>query len=85
MSSTNALHFRFYFILAGIWRRRYTIIIPIIVLPFFAVMLSSITPKNYASHTSMLIQETAKLNPFLEDLHLYINFVFLVGNIIISV
>ena len=25
-------------------------------------------PKNYASHTSMLIQETAKMNPFLEDL-----------------
>lgn len=64
----NNIHFRFYFILAGAWRRRYTIVIPIILLPFFAIILSSIGPKHYASHTSMLIQETAKLNPFLEDL-----------------
>jgi len=64
----NNLHFRFYFILAGAWRRRYSIMIPIIILPLIAIMLSSIGPKNYASHTSMLIQETAKLNPFLEDL-----------------
>jgi len=68
MNTTSGLNFRFYFILAGAWRRRYTIMIPIIILPMIAVMISSITPKNYASHTSMLIQETAKLNPFLEDL-----------------
>jgi polysaccharide chain length determinant protein (PEP-CTERM system associated) len=64
----NNIHFRFYFILAGAWRRRYSITIPIIILPLIATMISSIAPKNYASHTSMLIQETAKLNPFLEDL-----------------
>ena len=64
----NNLQFRFYFILAGAWRRRYTIFIPIIILPLIASLLGSIGPKNYASHTSMLIQETAKLNPFLEDL-----------------
>lgn len=64
----NSLPFRFYFILAGAWRRRYSIIIPILILPIFAVTLGFMSPKNYASHTSMLIQETAKLNPFLEDL-----------------
>lgn len=64
----NSLHFRFYFILAGAWRRRYSIAIPILILPLLAVFFNFISPKNYASHTSMLIQETAKLNPFLEDL-----------------
>jgi len=64
----NDLNFRFYFILSGAWRRRYIIIIPIIVLPILAALISFMSPKNYASHTSMLIQETAKLNPFLEDL-----------------
>ena len=65
---TDSIHHRFYFILAGAWRRRYTILMPIIILPLFAILISFIGSKNYASHTSMLIQETSKLNPFLEDL-----------------
>jgi len=64
----NNLQFRLYFILSGAWRRRYAIFIPTLILPLVAVLLGSIGPKYYASHTSMLIQETAKLNPFLEDL-----------------
>jgi polysaccharide chain length determinant protein (PEP-CTERM system associated) len=64
----NGLHYRFHFILSSIWRRRYTIFMPILILPFLALLVSFISPKNYASHTSMLIQETARLNPFLEDL-----------------
>ncbi|GLS91287.1 chain-length determining protein [Psychromonas marina] len=64
----NTLHSRFYFILSGAWRRRYSILLPVVILPLFAVLISFIGNKNYTSHTSMLIQETAKLNPFLEDL-----------------
>jgi len=64
----NDINFRFYFILAGAWRRRYSILIPILILPLLAILLSIMSPKKYAAHTSMLIQETAKLNPFLEDL-----------------
>lgn len=64
----NSIHYRIFFILSGAWRRRYAIITPVIILPIFALLISVLTPKNYASHTSMLIQETAKLNPFLEDL-----------------
>lgn len=64
----NNLYFQLYHILAGAWRRRYIIILPIIILPLFAALISVISPKNYSSHTSMLLQETAKLNPFLEDL-----------------
>jgi polysaccharide chain length determinant protein (PEP-CTERM system associated) len=64
----STLHTRIYLILEGAWRRRYMIIIPILILPIFGVMISALSQKHYASHTSMLIQETAKLNPFLEDL-----------------
>lgn len=64
----STLHTRIYLILAGAWRRRYTIMLPILIFPVFGMLLSVLSQKNYASHTSMLIQETAKLNPFLEDL-----------------
>lgn len=64
----NNLNFRFHNILAGAWRRRYLIVIPVLVLPVIGLIVGAITPKNYASHTTMLIQETAKMNPFLEDL-----------------
>ena len=64
----NSLNHRFYYILAGGWRRRYTIIIPVMLLPLMGLFIGLFSPKHYASHTSMLIQETAKMNPFLEDL-----------------
>jgi polysaccharide chain length determinant protein (PEP-CTERM system associated) len=64
----NSLHIRIHQILAGAWRRRHSIVLPIIILPIVAIAFSLMSTKNYSSHTSMLIQETAKLNPFLEDL-----------------
>ncbi|MCD9480277.1 chain-length determining protein [Photobacterium phosphoreum] len=59
---------RFFIILTSAWRRRYMIVIPIIIMPFIGLIIAKISPKHYESHTSMLIQETAKMNPFLEDL-----------------
>lgn len=60
--------YRIYYLLAGAWRRRYLIILPILLLPILGLVVGFISPKNYKAHTSMLIQEAAKLNPFLEDL-----------------
>lgn len=54
-------------LLAAAWRRRYIIVLPMLLLPVLALMLSSVTPKQYHSYTTLLIQETTKLNPFLED------------------
>ncbi|KJG56597.1 chain-length determining protein [Photobacterium kishitanii] len=59
---------RFYIILTAAWRRRYMIVIPIFIMPFIGLVIAKLSPKHYESHTSMLIQETAKMNPFLEDL-----------------
>jgi polysaccharide chain length determinant protein (PEP-CTERM system associated) len=62
------INYRLYYILSAAWRRRYTVVMPMLLLPLLGFTISFLSPKNYASHTSMLIQETASLNPFLEDL-----------------
>ena len=64
----STLSYRIFVILAGGWRRRYAIVVPILVLPLIGLLIGVLSPKHYSSHTSMLIQETAKMNPFLEDL-----------------
>lgn len=63
----NGIAYRVYCILHGGWRRRYTIVIPILLFPIIGLLVGISSPKSYKAHTSMLIQETAKLNPFLED------------------
>jgi len=55
-------------ILAAIWRRRYLIVVPTIILPIIATVICIITPRNWETHTTILVQESAKMNPFLEDL-----------------
>ena len=62
------LHYRFYCILDAAWRRRYLIVLPMLILPVIGLVISHVAPKRYQAHTSMLIQETSKMNPFLEDL-----------------
>ena len=64
----NSLTHRIFHIFAGAWRRRYAIALPILLLPVIGLLVGVFSPKHYSSHTSMLIQETAKMNPFLEDL-----------------
>lgn len=59
---------RIFIIIESAWRRRYLIAIPILLMPIIGLTIGNLTPKYYDSHTSMLIQETAKMNPFLEDL-----------------
>ncbi|CAH1557027.1 Polysaccharide biosynthesis chain length regulator SypO [Vibrio jasicida] len=55
-------------LLHGAWRRRYLIVVPMLVLPVLGFIVSKLLPTSYVAHTSMLVQETAKMNPFLEDL-----------------
>ncbi|MFA0439328.1 chain-length determining protein [Vibrio sp. 10N.286.49.C2] len=64
----NELKFRLLIIFSAAWRRRYAIVIPILLMPIIAFAISGVAPLKYKAHTSMLIQETAKMNPFLEDL-----------------
>ena len=62
------LSYRIFYILNGAWRQRYVITIPILLLPILGLIIGTLAPKRYSAHTSLLVQETAKMNPFLEDL-----------------
>jgi len=55
-------------ILSAIWRHRYLIAFPTIGLPIIAVITCFIVPRTWQAHTTILVQESAKMNPFLEDL-----------------
>ena len=55
-------------ILAAAWRRRYLICIPILVLPPIAFVAAGFVNKAYETRMTILVQEPAKLNPFLNDL-----------------
>lgn len=50
------------------WRRRYLVVVPILAMPPLAFVAGSFAPNVYESRTTILVQETAKLNPFLTDL-----------------
>lgn len=64
----NSLTHKLLILLDGAWRRRYVIVMPILIFPLMGASIGFFSPKVYQSHTSMLIQETSKMNPFLEDL-----------------
>jgi polysaccharide chain length determinant protein (PEP-CTERM system associated) len=55
-------------LLAAAWRRRYVICTPIFLLPPLGLAVGSLAPKSYEARMTFLVQEPAKLNPFLEDL-----------------
>ncbi|MCB1458653.1 MAG: hypothetical protein KDJ48_05220 [Nitratireductor sp.] len=50
------------------WRRRYLIVLPLLIFPVLALIAGRMTPRTYEAQTTILVQETAKLNPFLNDL-----------------
>lgn len=50
------------------WRRRYLIVVPMLALPPVAFLAGGFAPKAYVARSTILVQETAKLNPFLNDL-----------------
>lgn len=55
-------------LLAGAWRRRYLICVPILVLPLLGFGVGKMIPKRYEARMTVLVQEPGKLNPFLNDL-----------------
>ncbi|UTV26735.1 GumC family protein [Photobacterium atrarenae] len=57
-----------YPVLQALWKYRYLIVLPMMILPFVATFINGLKPKHYYSHTTILVQETALMNPFLEDL-----------------
>jgi len=64
---TAAIYLNIHFLLLACWRRRYLLLWPMVLMPVLALLIGVFTPKNYVSHTTMLIQETSRLNPFMAD------------------
>lgn len=54
-------------LISAAWRRRYTICIPIVIMPVVGFVASFLAPKFYEAHTTILLQDTSALNPILED------------------
>lgn len=69
------LKYRLLLIFTAAWRRRYLILMPILLMPLAGILIGKTSPQQYVSHTSMLIQEPAKMNPFLEDISVSTRFV----------
>ncbi|KEQ18876.1 GumC family protein [Endozoicomonas numazuensis] len=57
-------------LLAIAWRRRYMIVVPMLIMPFIGLFASFLAPKFYEAHTTILLQDTSELNPILEDFSL---------------
>lgn len=62
-----------YLILMGAWRQRYLIVLPVLIMPIVGGMVALSRGKVFDTHTTILVQETSKLNPFLEDLSVSTN------------
>jgi len=65
---TTSVIINIHLILSAIWRHRYLIIFPVITLPIIAVIICFIAPRTWQAYTTILVQESATMNPFLEDL-----------------
>ncbi|MEM8627860.1 MAG: GNVR domain-containing protein [Pseudomonadota bacterium] len=55
------------------WRRRWLIIVPLLVLIPMGILANFVLPKSYVARTLIVIKETAKHNPLLEDLAIGLN------------
>lgn len=71
--NVNSVWKNVYLILMAAWRQRYLILIPIIIMPLVGGIIAMTRGKIFDTHTTILVQETSKLNPFLEDLSVSTN------------
>jgi uncharacterized protein involved in exopolysaccharide biosynthesis len=55
-------------ILAGAWRRRFLILVPILLLPPIGFAVGRFAPRTYETQMTILVQEPAKESPYLGDL-----------------
>lgn len=71
--SVNSAWKNVYLILMAAWRQRYLIVVPILIMPLLGGLIATTRGKIFDTHTTILVQETSKLNPFLEDLSVSTN------------
>ncbi|MGB1271032.1 MAG: GumC family protein [Endozoicomonas sp.] len=64
---TNEILRNLFRLLTIAWRRRYTLFLPMFIMPVVGLIISFLAPKYYEAHTTILLQDTSQLNPVLED------------------
>ncbi len=69
----SKLFAQLYPLLLALWKHRYLVVIPVLVMPILMMIGGSLKAKNYYGQTTILVQETSMLNPFLEDLSIAMN------------
>ncbi|MEH6449547.1 MAG: capsule biosynthesis protein [Oleispira sp.] len=69
----NSVWKNVYSLLNAAWRQRYLILMPILIMPILGGLIAMSRGKIFDTHTTILVQETSKLNPFLEDLSVSTN------------
>jgi len=57
-----------HFLVSVAWRRRFLICVPLLLLPAVGFAVGMFAPRTYVTHMTLLVQEPAKLNPYLGDL-----------------
>lgn len=72
-TNINSIWKNIYLIFMAAWRQRYIIIIPILIMPIAGGLIAMSRGKIFDTHTTILVQEASKLNPFLEDLSVSTN------------
>lgn len=55
-------------LLAAAWRRRYAIVLPVLLLPVLGGAAGTVAPRSYEARTSILVQDPQRFNPFMTDL-----------------
>lgn len=64
---------KLYPLLQALWNHRYLLLLPMLIMPLLMTAGGSIKAKRYYAQTTILVQEAAMLNPFLEDLSISMN------------
>ncbi len=69
----HKLFAKLYPLLHAMWAHRYLILLPVLIMPILMTAGSFLKAKQYYAQTTILVQEAAMLNPFLEDLSISMN------------
>ena len=69
----HKLFAKLYPLIHAMWVHRYLILLPVLIMPLLMTAGSFLKAKRYYAQTTILVQEAAMLNPFLEDLSISMN------------
>ncbi|PJG58483.1 GumC family protein [Aeromonas cavernicola] len=64
----SQIYYNLFLILSAAWRRRYLLLMPVLVMPFVGIAVGLLTPKEYESRTTFMVPQDSNQTPTLKDL-----------------